>query len=61
MKEDLQTIMSCFSGEDGGVSFAKLHCLLDSMEEKASQGDEAAKQVLLVVRRFARLIQVAQQ
>jgi hypothetical protein len=58
---DIQLILACFSGEDGGVSFAKLRCLLADFEKRAENGDDAAEQILLVVHRFAKLIQIAQQ
>lgn len=58
---DIKVILACFSGEDGGVSFVKLRQFLADFEKRAENGDDAAEQILLVVHRFAKLIQIAQQ
>lgn len=56
---DLQDILDTFSGADGGVSFVLFRNLIDSLVEKEKNGDENATQILLLVTRFNRLIQIA--
>jgi hypothetical protein len=53
MKEDLQTILDCMTGVDGGVSFVLLKSLLERCQER---NEEADRQILQVVNRMARLI-----
>jgi hypothetical protein len=55
----LNNIMNCFSGDDGGVSFIRLRSLIETMHARAVTGDDAAKQLIDVVSKMSRLIDVA--
>jgi hypothetical protein len=48
--------MDCFTGADGGVSFVNLRILLEGMENEDTQ---TANAVLDIMRKFSRLIDVA--
>lgn len=58
---DLRVIMSVFSGEDGGGAFAQFRNLIENLDAKAVGGDRAAEQVLDVMRRFVKLLHVAER
>lgn len=60
LNDDFQTILDTFSGADGGISFVKLRVLLEEIERKSISGDVYAEEILKVVKRFRRLIDVAQ-
>ncbi len=60
VKAEIDNILDCFGGSDGGVSFANLKCLLSEMCEKSCEGDASADKVLEVLARFSRLVDVAQ-
>jgi len=55
-KAALDNIMDCFTGTDGGVSFVNLRFLLEGMEKEDTDSAEA---VLDIMRKFSRLIDVA--
>lgn len=61
LNDDLQTILDTFSGADGAVSFVKLRLLLANLEEHEIAGDESAREILNVLRRFRKLIDAAQK
>jgi hypothetical protein len=52
-------ITDTFTGLDGGVAFVKLRALINKLSKDADAGDEAAKDILLFVTRFSKLIDVA--
>jgi hypothetical protein len=52
-------ILDTFSGGDGGVRFTNLLVLLRGLDERASQGDQSAQELIQIMLRFRRLIQVA--
>lgn len=55
-QEAFSTIIDCFSGADGGVSFTKLRLLLEDMEAEES---DTGNQVVDIMTKFAKLIKVA--
>jgi hypothetical protein len=55
----LTTILDTFTGEDGGVSFVLFCGFIRELDRQAAEGDQAAAEVTNVVRRFARLIELA--
>lgn len=56
IKEDLQNILDCMTGADGGVSFMKLRVTLDRYEEEAADGNASSSEVLMIVKQFSMLI-----
>ena len=58
-KEALDNIMDVLSGKDGGISFICLMAFLRDIDSRAAAGDMAAEQVIDVMLRFNRLIEVA--
>jgi len=59
LNDNFQEILDTFSGADGGIKFVKLMGLLEEIEKRSLAGDETAKEILKVVRRFRKLIDVA--
>ena len=59
-KADLRLILDTMTGADGGGSFVALRWLIEMMDKRASEGDAAAAEVIVIVRRFAGLIRVAE-
>ena len=59
-QKQLENIMDCFTGADGGVSFMNLRLLLEQMERQENEGDEMASDVLKIFSNFSRLIDCAQ-
>lgn len=59
VKADIDTILDCFGGADGGGGFVRLCRMLDRFADEAAQGDQASQELLLVVKRMARLINIA--
>ena len=55
-KEALDNILDCLTGADGGVSFVKVKTALEETDKRASDGDKAAEEVMMVMVRFSRLI-----
>lgn len=58
-KEALDTVLSCFGAEDGGISFYRFYLMMEQLDVQAQAGDVAAEELILIARRFARLIEVA--
>lgn len=59
LDEAFNAITDCFTGCDGGCEFIRLQVLIEEMERRAAEGDEAADKILVVVYQFHRLIKVA--
>lgn len=55
--EILQPILDCFSGADS--SFIKLRALLKAIVEQADNGDEKAQEIVIVAKKFAKLVEIA--
>lgn len=55
-EEALIVIMDCIGGADGGLSFINLRGLIEEMD---GRDEEGAEQIIEVVLRFRRLIDVA--
>lgn len=53
-------ILNTMSGEDGGIGFIKLCNLINDMQDRAAKGDDAAVQIISIVKKFAKLIEVSQ-
>ena len=53
----LINIMDCIGGADGAVSFINLRTLIEDMDSR--EDDEGAQQIVEVVKRFSRLIDIA--
>jgi len=58
-KKSLDVILDVFGGADGGIQFAKFMALVETLDVKASQGNEDAALVLEVMERFRRLVEIA--
>ena len=60
VKEDTNTIINCYSGADGGMSFVQLRTFLEGIEEglKKQDGsvDPELMQLLVLHEKYARLI-----
>ena len=58
VKARMDTILDCFSGADGGVSFVKLKTQMEKFAKEADQGGYSSQEVCSILIRFARLIEV---
>lgn len=54
VKDNITTILDCFSGTDGGISFVKLRFFLESLEKNDTS--ENAQKMLEAVDKLAKLI-----
>lgn len=54
-------ILNTFSGEDGGAGFVAFRTLLQEMDAKAKKGDKAAQEIVLLVTRMSKLIDIAKR
>jgi len=59
LKKSVRKIMDMFTGADGGVNYVHFKVLLEAMEQKALSGDKAAEQIIELIYRFERLIDVS--
>jgi len=55
-KKAFNNILDTFSGADGGVRFAYFSSFIKSFDEQAANGNDSAKQLIMVMDRFSRLI-----
>lgn len=58
LKAAVDRIMDVFAGADGGGAFYEFALFVEEMGLKAEAGDEAARQIVLAVTRFDRLLTV---
>ncbi|QNO00008.1 hypothetical protein phiPsa267_054 [Pseudomonas phage phiPsa267] len=56
VREDVNAILDIFGGADGGVGFARMIFILDDYEKQALEGCPSAIQLIEVVSRFRRLV-----
>lgn len=59
LKQSLDEIVDCITCSDGGVHYMLFRHMLDIVDTQAAAGDAAAEEILQVVHRFARLIDVS--
>lgn len=57
IKEMLNLLLDTFGGTDGGISFIKFKCMLETLEQNT---DMASKEILTIVKKFCILIEIAQ-
>lgn len=55
----LDASLDCFSGADGGIGYLKLRTFIQEMIEKSNEGDKSAKEIVLLVERFDKLVGIA--
>lgn len=60
VKDDINRILEVFGGVDGGVEFVYLKTNLEGIEKRmlADIDDEAAKQLIDILHKFRRLVDV---
>lgn len=58
LREEVDIIVHCIAGGDGCVPFSLFLTTLNRLKDEADAGGQAASELLLVVTRFSRLIQV---
>jgi len=59
VKADVDCILDCMSGSDGGGGFVNLLAMLNMVSGEHHKGNPKAQDLLDVVRRFANLVRVA--
>lgn len=57
-QEAFQNIVDCFTGEDGGVKFTFVKKRFDEIDKTAIEGDKASQEIMEIMVRFSRLINV---
>ncbi len=55
----LNNIVDTFTGADGGIKFVNFQSLIRSMDVKAANGDEKAKDIISIMTTFSKLIDVS--
>jgi hypothetical protein len=58
-KESHDVIMDVIGGSNGGVDFVHYLNFLNVMDDRAAKGDKAAEQVVDIMVKYSRLIQLA--
>jgi len=58
LKKDLDNIVDVFTAVDGGVSFAKVKFGLEDIELQAIVGDEASEEIMIIVAKFSKLLNI---
>jgi hypothetical protein len=53
-----QNILDTFTGADGGVRFTKFFTGYNEFKRRAENGDKDAQEIILLVQRFSKLIDV---
>ena len=61
MNKSFQNILDCFTAADGGVSFIKFQLFIEDMEKQFEEGSYAAGEVLTIMDRFSRMIDIANE
>lgn len=61
VRQDVNAILDIFGGADGGVGFARMIFILDDYEKQALAGCPSAQQLIEVVARFRRLVDLTTQ
>lgn len=59
MDEHLEKIMDTFTGADGCSSYISMRSMVSTMCKRAEDGDTKALEILKVVSRFRRLIDIS--
>jgi len=54
-------ILECFGGTDGGIHFIKFRTLIDDMANCADNNDIKAQQIIDVVTKFNKLLDIAKE
>ena len=58
-QKDFDNILDTFSGADGGIGFMGFRCLMEDMDAKAAKGDAGAAQVVAIMEKFSKLLDIA--
>lgn len=61
VKNHFDNIVDTMTGDDGGARFAHLKIFIDEMDKRAVNGDAASEQIITVMVRFSRLIDLASE
>jgi len=56
VNEEIENILDCFTGADGGISFIMFRTLMEQLKDEDT---DAARQLEHIVRQFSTLIDVA--
>ncbi len=56
-----RNILDTFTGADGGVRFARLTFLLKHLDQTSSEDNPVTKDIMLIIRKMSKLIDVAQK
>jgi len=60
-EKEIRNIMDTFSGADGGGNFLCFRLLVEEIDKQASNGDKKSMDILDVITRFSRLIDIAKK
>jgi hypothetical protein len=52
-------VSEVFTGSNGGMDYIKFRRMIESLETKALNGDAASKEILLIVERFCKLVELS--
>ena len=56
LQKDINNIMDCFTGVDGGQRYLCLRGVVEALDQKATDGDTIAAECLSCIRKLSRLI-----
>lgn len=57
-KQALDNILDCMNGSDGGVKFLLFLGSIRQLDEKATNGDKSAEEVINIIIHFSRMIDI---
>jgi len=55
-KKDIDNIVDCFTGADGGIRFAMFLGAVDIIDKQAKNEDQSSKELIKIITRFSSLI-----
>jgi len=53
-----RNILDCMTGADGGVKYMKYLNAMRQLSKRADNGDDAARQIVVMVERFSMLLDI---
>lgn len=60
-QQSFNNILDTMTGADGAVRFIRFKVLIEDLDDKAKEGDEAAEQLIVLMKRFSKLIDIANE
>ena len=60
-QQAFSNILDTMTGTDGAIRFIRFKVLIEDLDKKSLEGDEAAEQLIVLMKRFSKLIDIANE